>query len=152
MWNRWDRWAWRPQIRFWMGEPFFVNLRTMKKTLAVLVVFLAALLAGLFLTAPPPPATEDTKETFAQKQVGMPLEMQAAEGVSGYAATSPILGSEPKPVPERPYEMANDTELFQFKDNRVGAECCPSPFSTDRGCVCLTDSDRTIFRTRGGNT
>lgn len=132
----------------------------MKKTIAVLVFFLAALLAGVFLTssmATPPPAktsTEDnegSKETFAQRQVGMPLDMQAAEGVSGYAATSPILGSEPKPVPERPYEMANDQELFQFKDNRVSTECCPSPFSTDRGCVCLTDADRKLFMSRGGN-
>ena len=130
----------------------------MKKTIAVLAFLVAALLAGLFLSsATPPPAkasTEDnqgSKETFAQRQVGMPLDMQAAGGVSGYAAASPILGSEPKPVPERPYEMANDQELFQFKSNRVGADCCPSPFSGDRGCVCLTDAQVSLFASRGGN-
>jgi len=129
----------------------------MKKTIAVIVLFLAAVLAGLFLTVSPPPAkasTEDnqgSKETFAQRQVGMPLDMQAVEGVSGYMASSPILGSEPKPVPERPYEMANDTELFQFKDNKVSADCCPSPFSGGGGGVCLTESDRKLFASRGGN-
>jgi hypothetical protein len=128
----------------------------MKKTIAVLIFFVAALLAGLFLSASPPAkvSTEDnkgSKETFAQRQVGMPLDMQAAEGVTGYMAASPILGSEPKPTPERPYDMANDQELFQFKDNKVSADCCPSPFSRDGGCVCLTDSDRKLFMTRGGN-
>lgn len=128
----------------------------MKKTIAVLIFFVAALLAGLFLSASPPAkvSTEDnkgSKETFAQRQVGMPLDMQATEGVSGYMAASPILGSEPKPTPERPYDMANDQELFQFKDNKISPECCPSPFSRDGGCVCLTESDRKLFMTRGGN-
>ena len=100
----------------------------------------------------PAKATEETstKETFAQRQVGMPLDMQNS-GVTGYAQSSPILGSEPKPVSDKPYEMANDTELFQFEGNRIGADCCPSPFSTDRGCVCLTDKQIKEFGSRGGN-
>ena len=77
--------------------------------------------------------------------------MQASEGVTGFAAASPLLGSEPKPVPLRPYEMSNDQELFQFQDNRVSADCCPSPFSSDRGCVCLTDAQIQQFESRGGN-
>ncbi len=134
----------------------------MKKTTVVLVLFLAALLAGLFVryaSASPIKKTEDSdseseKETFAQREVGMPLDMESVTGsvgVAGYNGTPPLLGSEPKAVPERPYDMANDNELFQFESNKMSADCCPSPFSGDRGCVCLTDKQIADFSSRGGN-
>jgi hypothetical protein len=137
----------------------------MKKTTAVVSLFLAAVLVGLFLrysTAVSPlkagadsdSESEDGKERFFQRELGMPLEMQQVagpSGVAGYSGTPPLLGSEPKPVPERPYDMANDQELFQFEGNRMSADCCPSPFSGDRGCVCLTDKQLSLFATRGGN-
>lgn len=126
----------------------------MQKTTVVLVFFLAALLAGLYarsmMTAPAPAKDmeEPGKEKFMQREVGMPLDM---EPVAGYTGTSPILGSEPKPVSEKPYDMANDQELFQFEGNRISADCCPSPFSSDTGCVCLTEEQRRQFANRGGN-
>ena len=133
----------------------------MKKTTVLIMFFVAAILAGLFLQWSTPvvsakPVEDETssKETFKQREVGMPLDMQAVEGatgVAGYNGTPPLLGSEPKPVPERPYDMANDNELFEFQNNKVGADCCPSPFSTDRGCICLTDEQRVRFESRGGN-
>lgn len=139
----------------------------MNKTVFVVTLFISALLAGFFIrylmtTASPvgrskeePESESDSeKEHFAQRQVGMPLDMQSVEGsvgVAGYNGTPPLLGSEPKPVPERPYDMANDTELFQFANNKVSADCCPSPFSGDGGCVCLTDKQISDFATRGGN-
>ena len=134
----------------------------MKRTFTVFAFFLAALLAGLYLrywsstTVPERGETEQTesKETFAQRQVGMPLDMEAVEGatgVAGYNGTPPLLGSEPKPISDKPYEMANDNELFQFEGNRMSADCCPSPFSGDRGCVCLTNAQKKEFATRGGN-
>jgi hypothetical protein len=125
----------------------------MQKTIVVLTFFLAALLAGLFAMSarvPEKPADDNTdgKEKFMQREKGMPLDM---EPVAGYAGTSPILGSEPKPVSEKPYDMTNDQELFQFEGNRISADCCPSAFSTDRGCVCLTDAQLKDFANRGGN-
>lgn len=129
----------------------------MKKTTVVIVFFLAAVLAGLFLRSMPvKPAKKQTveKETFMQREVGMPVDMQAVEGpvgIQGYSGTPPLLGSEPKPTPLQPYDMANDQELFQFEGNRISADCCPSPFSTDRGCVCLTDKQIQQFASRGGN-
>jgi hypothetical protein len=134
----------------------------MKKTTVVFAIFLAAVLAGLFLrysrpmkvSADSDSESEDGKERFFQREVGMPLDMQqvaGAAGVAGYSGTPPLLGSEPKPVPERPYDMANDQELFQFEGNRMSADCCPSPFSGDRGCVCLTDKQIAMFASRGGN-
>ncbi len=129
----------------------------MQKTVAVLIFFIAAVLAGWFaqtMRVAPAKASEDGadgKEKFMQKERGMPLDMQTVGGPAGYAGTSPILGSEPKPVSEKPYDMANDQELFQFEGNRISADCCPSPFSSDTGCVCLTDAQRAEFASRGGN-
>jgi hypothetical protein len=126
----------------------------MRKTIVVFVFFLAALLAGVYarsMMAPAAPSKDmedESKEKFMQREKGMPLDMGP---VAGYSGTSPILGSEPKAVPEKPYDMANDQELFQFQNNRVSADCCPSPFSTDRGCVCLTDAQIKDFGNRGGN-
>jgi hypothetical protein len=122
----------------------------MKRTLAVLAFFVAAVLAGLFVNysvAALPPAT---KETFMQRERGMPLDM-VASGVQGAEAASPILGSTPRPISEKPYEIANETEMFQFSGNKMGADCCPSPFSGDLGCICLTDAQKQTFASRGGN-
>ena len=135
----------------------------MKKTATVLSLFIAALLAGLFvryvMTTKPGRSTDESdsdeeKEGFAQREVGMPLDMQTvagAVGVAGYNGTPPLLGSEPKPVPERPYDMADDTKLFSLATNPMSADCCPSPFSGDRGCICLTDKQVAEFASRGGN-
>jgi hypothetical protein len=133
----------------------------MNKTIVVVSLFLAALLAGLFLnysSSPLPRTAEEVedkvKEKFFQREVGMPLDMQSVEGVtgvSGYNGTPPLLGSEPKPVSEKPYDMADDTALYQFKNNKISADCCPSPFSSDQGCVCLTDAQIKEFESRGGN-
>ena len=133
----------------------------MNKTTVLLLFFVGAILAGLFMQWSTPivaakPVEDETssKETFKQREVGMPLDMQAVEGsvgVAGYSGTPPLLGSEPKPVPDRPYDMADDNKLFEFQNNKIGADCCPSPFSTDRGCVCLTPEQIKRFETRGGN-
>lgn len=133
----------------------------MKKTNFVITLFVAAILAGLFvryfmITSPIPRSDEETesKEHFAQREVGMPLDMQGVEGsvgVAGYNGTPPLLGSEPKPISQKPYEMANDTQLFQFDKNKMSADCCPSPFSGDGGCICLTDAQIAEFASRGGN-
>jgi hypothetical protein len=47
--------------------------------------------------------------------------------------------------------MSNDNELFLFESNKISADCCPSPFSSDKGCVCLTDKQIADFASRGGN-
>jgi hypothetical protein len=122
----------------------------MSRTTTILIFFIAALLAGLFVNSmmPTPVIAVEKKETFMQQEKGMPLDMQP---VQGYDGTSPILGSEPKPVSAKPYEMANDTELFQFEGNKMGADCCPSQLSGDLGCICLTDKQKADFASRGGN-
>jgi hypothetical protein len=129
----------------------------MNRSIFVGLLFVAAVLVALVINnmlARSVPVQTEEKETFAQREVGMPLDMQAVEGatgVAGYSGTPPLLGSEPKPISEKPYDMANDNELFLFEGNRMSADCCPSPFSGDRGCICLTDKQMKEFQSRGGN-
>jgi hypothetical protein len=41
--------------------------------------------------------------------------------------------------------------LFYFKNNAVGPECCDSTLSCDGGCVCTTPEQRDFINMRGGN-
>ena len=89
------------------------------------------------------------KEHFSQRSVGMPVDFK--EPVQPVDGTSPILGSEAKPVSQKQYEVANDSQLFAFANTKASAECCPSVFSTDSGCLCLSDTDLAAMYSRGGN-
>ena len=120
----------------------------MKRTVAILAFFVAAVLAGLFVSKTLAAASPATKEKFAQKEKGMPIEDSK---LSGFGANGPLLTYTPGTAPELPYEVANDNELYQFEHNKVGAECCPSPFSGDMGCICLTGEQKNQFANRGGN-
>ena len=74
----------------------------MKKTAVVLVLFLAALLTGVFMRfwGPSSPVkcgsdseSEDGKERFFQREIGMPLDMQAVAGRRVLRATTARLPS-----------------------------------------------------------
>jgi hypothetical protein len=121
------------------------------RTPVIVGAFLAALIAGLvarFLLVNTG-APIAVKEHFAQRSVGMPVDFSAP--AQPFDGTSPILGSDPKPVPQRPYEKADDTQIQFLATNKTGADCCPSVFSTDTGCLCLTDDQKALMATRGGN-
>jgi hypothetical protein len=120
----------------------------MKRTTAVLAFFVAALLAGLFINSTLLASSPAIKENFMQKERGMPLSTGAVQGFSGM---SPILGVEPLPTPEHPYDQTDDAPLYAFANNKQSADCCPSPFSGDQGCVCLTSEQKALFKSRGGN-
>jgi len=93
-------------------------------------------------------ASPAVQEKFMQQERGMPLQTGT---VSGYSGASPLLGAEPMPTPEHPYDQTNDASLYAFANNKQSAECCPSPFSGDLGCVCLTNQQKAEFAGRGGN-
>lgn len=40
--------------------------------------------------------------------------------------------------------------LFMFAYNRSSPACCPSTFSSSRGCVCMSDAQRKFINRRGG--
>ncbi len=120
------------------------------RTPIVFGAFLAALLAGIamrFLVAQRVEAGGQ-REHFAQREVGMPVDF--ASPAAPYDGTSPILGSDPKPVPQKPYDMADEQVQFLAK-TKTGADCCPSVFSTDTGCLCLSEAEKAMMATRGGN-
>ena len=41
--------------------------------------------------------------------------------------------------------------LFMFANNEASLNCCPSTYSTDRGCVCSTEKQDQFIRRRGYN-
>jgi hypothetical protein len=130
----------------------------MNKTTLVVAFFLAAVLAGLFLhfnmRLPPMPTT---KETFMQQEVGMPVngggmgpydQVSLAGGVSGWSHTE---DSAPIGASTLPSQADSTNEIMFLVDNKVDSECCPSAFTTDTGCVCLTEENRQLMASRGGN-
>jgi hypothetical protein len=129
----------------------------MDKTTLVFAFLIAAVLAGVFvrfnvLGSFMPSSTEH----FMQQPAGMPLnatgmgpydQVSLEGGVSGWAATEGM----PVNVSNLPSSSADPNKLMLLADNKVGADCCPSAFSNDMGCVCLTPSDQSFFAGRGGN-
>lgn len=122
------------------------------RTLVVVSAFLAALIAGFlmrYMHSYQSSGPVVVKEHFAQRSVGMPVDFKSP--VQPVDGTSPILGSEAKPVSQKQYDVADDTQLFALANAKVSADCCPSVFSTDSGCVCLSDTDKAAMYSRGGN-
>lgn len=131
----------------------------MDKTSLVMAFLLAAILAGLFVqfgasNAP----SASSKEHFMQKSVGAPLNgpgigpydsVSLDGGISGWGATEPHSAApiEASGLPSQ----ADDGKLMFLVGNKVDPDCCPAAFNTDTGCVCLTESNRNLMASRGGN-
>lgn len=129
----------------------------MDKTSVVIAFFLAALIAGLFVKFNVSIPMPSSKEHFMQKELGAPTsgpgmgpydQVSIAGGFSGWSANephsaAPITGSLPG--------QSTDNKLMFLADNKKDASCCPSAFTTDTGCVCLAESDRSLMASRGGN-
>jgi hypothetical protein len=121
----------------------------MSRTNFVLAFFVAALAVGLlmrFHVSIPIP-----RENFMQKDAGMPLN---APGMGPY--DQGVIGgwsaNEGMPVGSHPVATPMDgNKLMYLVGNKTDASCCPSAFSTDTGCVCLSGSDLDLMAHRGGN-
>ena len=48
-------------------------------------------------------------------------------------------------------EPLKNGELVIFSKNKSKPECCPSPYSTSTGCICITPEQIHYLNTRGGN-
>jgi hypothetical protein len=46
---------------------------------------------------------------------------------------------------------SNDSISSFFKDVLFSTDCCPSSFSTDQGCACISPSQYNVLKTRAGN-
>jgi hypothetical protein len=93
------------------------------------------------------------KEGFAQQEVGFPLDSGGAGLYSGLdlSEVGNPWASTPKPAPLKPYENADDNQLFQYQDSKFTPECCPSSITNDVGCLCPTAEEKKAWLTRGGN-
>jgi hypothetical protein len=111
----------------------------MNKTAVVFVFLLAAIAVGLIARFTGKPTTE----SFVQKTVGMPLN---SIGMGPYDNV---------PVDTAPVDIisgVNDPNELQFlQNNKTSNSCCPSAFTTDMGCVCLSTRDENLMASRGGN-
>lgn len=129
----------------------------MDKTGVVVAFFIAALLAGLFVKFNVRIPMPSSKENFMQKELGAPTsgpgmgpydQVSMGGGFSGWAANephsaAPIVGSLPG--------SSEDNKLMFLAGNKTDPSCCPAAFNTDTGCLCLTESDRSVMASRGGN-
>jgi hypothetical protein len=50
----------------------------------------------------------------------------------------------------QPALMPNDS-MFYFANNMVSMACCPSTYTTDKGCVCTTEQQRKFIGEQRGN-
>jgi hypothetical protein len=121
----------------------------MQRTPVIVAFFLAAALVGMFMRFTDMSGGVETFKLPSSSPA--PLDLVSAPSISPYNGTSPILGSEAKPVPELPYDVADDNRIMQFANNKIGPECCPSPYSTGAGCICLTPGDISGAASRYGN-
>ena len=48
-------------------------------------------------------------------------------------------------------EPLKNGSMVMFAKNKSKPECCPSPYSTSTGCVCMTSEQINYLNTRGGN-
>lgn len=58
------------------------------------------------------------------------------------------------PVPlanESSNSLIPDDSMFYFANNIVSLECCPSTYTTDRGCVCTDEQQRKFIGEQRGN-
>ena len=120
----------------------------MHKTLFILAVFLVAVFVGLFLNSGSP----KSRETFAQKPVGAPVSgtgMGPYDGLAVPGVSSGWMATEEGPNGSAPVDSVSPTMLLA--NNKTSPSCCPSSISTDTGCMCLTEENKSLFASRGGN-
>jgi hypothetical protein len=119
------------------------------KTSLVVAFLAAAVLAGIVIRL-------TSTDHFMQQPVGMPLngpgigpydQVSLGGGVSGWTANEGM----PIEMSPLPSSVNDPNKIMLLADNKVGADCCPSAFSNDMGCVCLSPSDQSFFAGRGGN-
>ena len=125
------------------------NNRQMKdKTTVVLAVGAATLVAALIARY----VILGGKERFMQQDVGAPINQDQEGTYSGIDISNGNSWSQTTaPTPLKPYEAADDNELFAFQNSPFKPECCPSTITGDTGCLCLSEKDEKSLAYRGGN-
>jgi hypothetical protein len=103
----------------------------------------AAVIVGLLMN-------RGVTETFMQKDAGMPLD---GPGMGPYdTSMGGWMSTEHMPVGGLPQNSSLEGNKLMFLvGNETRPDCCPSAFTTDSGCVCLSQGDSDLMASRGGN-
>ena len=118
----------------------------MNRTSLVIGLFLGAVAIGIL-------SRYSNREPFMQHDIGKPL---MSGGMGPYDETGPISGwaanEDAMPVATQPVAEALDANKMMFLvGNKTGPSCCPSAYSSDSGCLCLSGQDSDLLSRRGGN-
>lgn len=114
------------------------------KTNVVVAAFIAVILLGLW-------ASYQAREHFWQRPVGMPVSGPGMSGIDG-ANIGGWTANEGLPVNNMPVNSPMDpNKLMVLANPSVSTSCCPSAYNNDMGCICLSEHDRRMFASRGGN-
>jgi len=89
------------------------------------------------------------REGFGLQNVG--LANVSGDGLYNGVDAMGSWTDEPGLAPLKPYEAANDNELFMYQNSKFSGECCPSAISNDMGCLCPSSKEKREWLTRGGN-
>ena len=54
-------------------------------------------------------------------------------------------------VAANPNEQLEQGQMFIFGDTKFAPECCPSSYSSSRGCACVSPEQMNFLNERGGN-
>jgi hypothetical protein len=88
------------------------------------------------------------------------LKTQCANGIDKPPCNPPIKSNlmflpQGTPLPlknEMIYSELPTNSMYIFANSYASPDCCPSTFSTDRGCICTSDTQRTYLgASRGYN-
>lgn len=110
------------------------------KTTLALGFLVAAVVVGMLATR---------RDHFMQKDAGMPLD---APGIGPYDnSTAGWMPTERMPVGSYPQNTPLDGKIMFLVGNEVDPTCCPAAFTSDNGCVCLSEADKDFMGSRGGN-
>lgn len=61
----------------------------------------------------------------------------------------PLMDTSKPPVDGLKNQNEKHNSMFLFRFNQFSPECCPSTYSTSKGCVCTTDFQREFIARRG---
>ena len=95
----------------------------MQRTPVIVAFFLAAALVGMFLRFTDMSGGVETFKLPSDKM--SPIDVSDAPGISPYNGTSPILGSQAKPVPELPSLLGLAPASAAASHQHAGAQLQP---------------------------
>ncbi len=80
-----------------------------------------------------------TQSSVTYQGTPLPIDDSVKDGVTVTSGPS-VDGTENTP-----------SSMLMFKYNQCKPECCPGPYSCDRGCVCRTENQKNFIDNRGNN-